>query len=245
MGARLFDRVGRRTIPNHSGRELFNVAKPHLDAIENLRSSLRQKNRRSLEPLRISSVSGFGRYVLVPALSRVDHIPSRLSFGTAEEVWAAVSHGEADLGFSFKPSFSVRLEFEPVYREELVLISREALRRPTLAGLQIMPFVTYEEGDWVFSKWFSAVWNQQPKSLESVQHVDELEEVITFVQAGRGVSIVPLDAVRAAAQSGGLRVWRPRNNRCLNPVYGVTRSGGSSPAATAAVLSSVRAARQP
>jgi DNA-binding transcriptional LysR family regulator len=242
MGTRLFDRVGRRTIPNHSGREVFNVAKPHVDAIEKLRSSLRQKDRRSLEPLRICSVSGFGRYVLVPALRRIDHVRSRLSFGTAEEIWESISRGDADLGFSFKPSFSVRLEFEPVYTEELVLISRHPLRRPTLAGLQTMSFITYEEGDWVFSKWFSAVWNQQPKSLESVQHVDELEEVVTFVQAGRGVSIVPFDSVRAAAQSGGLHIWRPRSNRCINPVYAVTRSGGS-PAVAAAVLSSVRAVR--
>lgn len=85
-------------------------------------------------------------------------------------------------------------------------------------GAESVPFVTYEEHDYVFGKWFGAVVRKQPRHLSVTAHFDELEETINAVAVGWGASIVPGDAARKFGGSR-IRIVRPASGRCFNDVY--------------------------
>jgi DNA-binding transcriptional LysR family regulator len=166
-----------------------------------LTASLRDPSVTRQDPLRIASVSGFGRYVLFPILEGLAGLHGySLRFPTAEQVFASLHDGTCDVGFVYLPLVSSRLVTTAVWREELVLIAPRTARRPrvrTVDELSGVAFVTYDEYEYVFGKWFEAQFGRQPRSQHSAYHFEELEEVVRTVAAGRGWSIVPEPCTRA------------------------------------------------
>jgi DNA-binding transcriptional LysR family regulator len=157
-----------------------------------------------------------------------------LRFRTAQEVLRQVETGDVDLGVVYLAKVSNYLTFHPVYDEELVLIAAPAMLRAErgrrdlgrLAAYESLPFVTYLEGDYVFGRWFDAIFGAQPAATTSVHQFDELEEVVATVALGHGASVVPLDCARGAIARRQVRVVRPaRAKRCVNRVFAVTRAG--------------------
>ncbi|MEP6730696.1 MAG: LysR family transcriptional regulator [bacterium] len=244
LGTPLFERGGRRAFLTPAGRQLLAFCQRFFAEYDQLASQLAFGAPINAEPIRIASVAGFGRYVLFPALTSFLSNDSRtaqgppldLRFRTAVDVFRLVEEGEVDLGVVYLPKVSNHLSFRPLRSEELVLVAAPSLVRGALAKQDLtsldtyerIPFVTYLEGDYVFGRWFEAHFDAQPTRTTSVHQFDELEEVVAAVALGSGASVVPLDAVRAAARQRIVRVLRPvRARRCMNQVFAVTRAGGS------------------
>jgi len=255
LGAALFERVGRRIVLTPAGRVLRDFAARMMGELREISSAIAQRQPSRKERLRIASVSGFGRYVLFPRLlgaldaKTFGDLRVELSFPTAEEAYARVEDGSCDVGVVYLPRVSSRLLLEPIFREELVLITPRSLHRTlgvrpaalsALATYGEIAFVTYEESDYVFGKWFHAVFRRPPRAVSSTHHVEELEEVVQFVRGGHGVSIVPLDCAAQAARQRHIEIVRPREMRCYNDVFAVTRPRAARAADVAAVLSLFR-----
>jgi DNA-binding transcriptional LysR family regulator len=159
----------------------------------------------------------------------------RVGFDSADVVVGRLERGECDAAFVYSRRITNHLRYRAVYDEELVLIvppPRPRARKPpvltALDAFEQLPFVTYEEGDYVFGRWFDANFGEQPASLRSVAHFSELEEVIDFVRRGAGMSIVPRDAAEAAAQRGDVDiVYAGRGAPCMNQVFMVVRAGST------------------
>jgi DNA-binding transcriptional LysR family regulator len=242
VGVPLFERGGRRAVLTPAGRRLEEFCRRYFAELGQLTAEVTRGEPARAEPLRVAAVSGFGRYVLFPALTmllqgtRDAPVPRLdLRFRMAVEVLRLVETGEVDLGVVYLPKVSNYLAFRPLRVEELVLIAAPSFRRGTLAGRRLgrldawesVPFVTYLEGDYVFGRWFEALFGAQPARTTSVHHFDELEEVVATVGLGSGASVVPLDSARAAVRAGTVSVVRPvRGRRCINQVFAVTRAGG-------------------
>lgn len=245
LGAALFERGGRRVVLTPAGRRLLKFCREYFADYDRLAAEL-AGGAPGAEPIRIASVSGFGRYVLFPALgtllggSTSDRSPRPrvdLRFRTAEEVFRLVEGGDVDLGVVYLPKVSNQLAFRHLCDEELVLIAAPSLVRSPrarsglgrLEAYETLPFITYLEGDYVFGRWFDANFGGQPTRTNSVHHFDELEEVIATVALGSGASVVPFDSARAAAARRAVRVIRPVKGRsCVNQVFAVTRPGSAA-----------------
>jgi DNA-binding transcriptional LysR family regulator len=242
VGAQLFERGGRRAVLTPAGRRLLEFCRRYLGEYDQLCAEVARGAPARAEPLRIASVSGFGRYVLFPALTALLERSATgaeapgldLRFRTAQEVLRQVETGDADLGVVYLAKVSNYLTFHPVYDEELVLIASPGMLRSErtrrdlgrIGAYESLPFVTYLEGDYVFGRWFEAVFGAQPAATTSVHQFDELEEVVAMVALGHGASVVPLDSARAAIARRQVRVVRPvRGRRCVNRVFAVTRAG--------------------
>lgn len=234
LGTRLFERGGRRLILTSAGHRLRELGEQYAAAFRLFRQ---QSGGISAAPasVRIASVSGFGRYVLYPRLRDATHDaqgPVVLLFRTAAEVFKMVEDGEVECGAVYHTKVSNRLQFTPVYNEELVLIAPRTLRRSQLNWRRLrtyteVPFVTYEEAEYVFGRWFETHFGKQPASGIARWHVTELEEVIDAVAHGCGVSIVPFDAVTHAARR--VAIVRPGVRPCFNRVFRVHRVGSTQP----------------
>jgi DNA-binding transcriptional LysR family regulator len=228
LGARLVDRQGRRPALTRAGAQLHELCRRFFGEFERLQAALRAGSEVAPAPLRIAAVSAFGRYVLFPLLERQRTLRYSLRYPTADQVFAAIDDGGCDLGFVYLPRVSSRLVTSPVWREELVLVGPRRAAAPTrLDDFAALPFVTYDESEYVFGKWFEALYGRQPRALRSLYHFEELEEVVSTVAAGRGWSIVPDHAVAAAVRRGAVVVARPgprRRRRVGNRIYAVARA---------------------
>jgi DNA-binding transcriptional LysR family regulator len=230
LGVLLFDRTTRRLSLTGAGAQLFEVCERFFGEFGRLAASLRDPATPPREPLRIASVSGFGRYVLFPILESLP-VPQAYSlrFPVAEQVFASLQDRTCDVGFVYLPLVSSRLTTAAVWREELVLLAPRGTPRQlprTVDGFADLTFVTYDEYEYVFGKWFETLFGRQPRSLQSAYHFEELEEVVSTVAAGRGWSIVPDHCAAHAAAEKRAVVLRPGPGRRVhNVIYVVTRAG--------------------
>ena len=234
LKAKLIERGGRRVLLTPAGERLKAFCQDFFGELARVRSEVASGHR--LEPLRLGSASGFGRYVLMPALRTLldarKKLEIRLGFDSADVVLRNLERGDCEAAFVYTRGVSSRLRYKAVYDEELVLIA--ASRRRTwksgaldrLSTFEELPFVTYQEGDYVFGRWFEANFAEQPGVVRSAAHFSELEEVIDFVRRGVGLSIVPRDAVEAVAGRNEIEIlYAGRGEPCFNQVYMVVRSG--------------------
>ena len=236
LKAKLIERGGRRVLLTPAGERLKTFCLDFFGELARVRAEC--AGGRRPEPLRLGSASGFGRYVLVPALhSMLDARPQHalelnVWFDSADVVLQKLERGQCEAAFVYSRSVSNRLRYRVVYDEELVLVGAASRKRApkrvldSLGSFEDAPFVTYQEGDYVFGRWFEANFGEQPATVRSVAHFSELEEVIEMVRRGAGWSIVPRDSVRAAAARGEIDiVYAGRGAPCINQVYMVVRAG--------------------
>ena len=247
LGAKLFERAGRGLIITPAGRALRAYCRRFFSEFAHLRSQFRH-DLALAEPLRIASVSGFGRYVLFPLLLQDRYCRLRLDlrFPLEVEVLRMVEGGDCDVGFVYEIRVSNYLQFHPVYEEELVLV---ASSRMEIKGLDFrrlktyesLPMITYEEGHFVFGRWFEAYFKEQPTATTSAHHFEELEEVVAMVRLGRGLSILPNHVVASPVTGGHLQVIRPvGRRRCTNTIFAVTRSGALSRGEVGEIIDSLK-----
>ena len=233
LGVRLFERIGRGLVITPEGKKLRDYCRRFFSEFALIRDQFTQSDFILAEPLRIGSVSGFGRYVLFPLLCRDEyrHLRIDLRFPLEIEVLQMVERGDCDLGFVYEMRVSNYLQFHTVYLEELVLVAATDFETKGLDFKQLktyeqLPMITYEEGHYVFGKWFEAYFNRQPAAITSAQHFEELEEVVEMVRLNRGLSIVPDHTVAAAIASHQVQIIKPfHKKRCTNTIFAVTRSG--------------------
>lgn len=220
LGTRLFRKSGRRLALTPRGRALAaSIERAYLDlqqAWDNFDDLHRE------EPLRIACVSGFGRYRLVPRLLRLlpRERPLEVLFRTASGVLALLESGRVALGVSYRPLVTAGISSVLLGEEELVLVGPASRRKsPTAAQVSALPFVTWEEFDYVFFRWFEANGIALPRPWHRVDHFDELEEALESVASGRGWSIVPLDAAQARAYRPRVRVHHLQPRACSNEIH--------------------------
>jgi DNA-binding transcriptional LysR family regulator len=103
----------------------------------------------------------------------------------------------------------------------LIAPARQVLPTLDIATLAQADYVTYDESDYVFATWFTQVLGEKPARLRSVAHFEELEEVLDWVAAGRGLSIVPYACAREAEARGDIVAVGRESKPCLNTIYAV------------------------
>lgn len=213
MGVTLMERSGRSLRLTPQGRALYEVVARALDEIGRMREHLRDGEASQL-PLRIGAVTAFARYRLAARLFAATDAARPLAFvtGSHGELLDALLLGRIDFAITYRAVTSVPIDSVTIAEEELVLVGAGADGATDLAEAERLRFVTYEEHDYVFGRWFAGVFGQQPGALIRHDHCTELEEALASVRAGRGATIAPLDACRAF----GLE---PRGGRCVNSLY--------------------------
>ncbi len=237
VGLELVERDGRRLVLTPAGRRFRVLADDVFAELARVRRECVAGRR--LEPLRLGSVSGFGRYVVMPALHRLraeeegDGPEVRLQYEAADVLLERLEEGAYEGAFVYKRRITSGVSFRRVYDEELVLVaSRERAVEVRAGGLdrvatfEAAPFVTYEECDYVFGRWFDETFGVQPSRILSRSHFTELEEVLDFVSAGAGLSVVPRDSAEAWCARDEVEIlYAGSGNPCLNRVFLATRPG--------------------
>lgn len=240
LGTTLFDRHGGRLTPNARGLQLLDFCRGMHRDWSRLREVLDAVPPD--EPLRIAAVSGFGRYVLLPLFrdGPLADVPLRMHFPVVTEVVHSVATGAVDLGFVHCPQPQGQLTYEAVMREEIVAVAPPGTTFAEPAQLSEWPFVTYEESGYVMATWFAQLTGMATPPLRQAAHFEELEEVVAWVAAGRGLSIVPADCALPAAGRGEIALLRWPGRRCMNTIHALHDPTKTLPSSAQRLLRTLR-----
>ncbi len=228
LGEPLFHRSGRGLVLTPRGRSLA-AAIEH--AYLDIQSAWRDFAARDKQPLRLACVSGFGRYHLVPRLLRMmpRDRPCDVLFRTAIGVQDLLESGKVALGVSYRPLVAHGMAISALGTEELALVGPPGVPAPGPEDVSDLPFVTYEEFEYVFIRWFESNALPLPQAWHRVDHFEELEEALESVSLGRGWSIVPACAAAGREFADRVCVHRLRK-KCINKIHLVgTRRNLDSP----------------
>lgn len=231
LGQWLFERPRRPLILTAAGARLHEFCERFLSELEVTATAIAEGGWDVEEPVRIATAGAFGRFVVFPILldPAFRDLPVHLLFRQPEDIVDLVESGQCEVGIVYEPLVTHTLELREVCVEEFVLITSpdSALDAEAvdLQALESVDFVSYEECDYVFGRWFDRVFEAQPRRLRTVSHFERIEEVLTMVALGRGVSIVPEHAVRSAPDGTGVRIIRPGGRQAFNSELAVTRPG--------------------
>jgi DNA-binding transcriptional LysR family regulator len=220
LRAELFFKHGRGIRLTEQGRLLAEASERSNREIERAIDRV-QRPQVHKEPLRVSSVSGFGRYRLTPALLRLvsRDRPLELTLAHAETVLRNVEAGVAAFGVSYKPLVSSSIVVAPIAEESIVLIGAPRSRAPKRQQIASLPFVTYDEFEYVYAEWFRAQALAPPERWNRSDHMLELEEAIEAVAANRGFCVVPADAAMHVNFRNRVVIHEWPRKRCRNAIY--------------------------
>jgi DNA-binding transcriptional LysR family regulator len=221
MGRPLFERVGRRLRLTAEGQAFHKEIERALGDIER---ATRQWASASphLHPLRIAAVSGFGRFRLYPRLLRLVPAPRpiEITLAAQDEVLSLILRGRANIGVVYKPVTAVQIATMEIAEEELILVAPSDYPRIESARAALgHPFITYDEYEYVFGRWFQEMLGKQPSALNRLDHASELDEALTAVAAGRGITIAPREAWARGPWRGKTRCVSLGGKKCTNALY--------------------------
>lgn len=199
LGVRLLERTTRRVTLTAVGREFARKAQMLLDDLDETLLGLRGVTTSRLGEVNVACVPSTVYYFLSQVIQRYRERYPKLRVKVfdagANEVLAAVAHGESDFGLNFIGSSEPGLEFRPLLEERFVAACRREhplarKRKTTWAELAQYDFVTVAKssGNRLLLDQALAHVSQRPEPIYEAQHVTTM---LGLVEAGLGVAAIP------------------------------------------------------
>lgn len=196
LGQRLFDRSGRSAELNAAGRHALPLAEQILVLFAEMGRPEAAGEWRG--ELRLGAIASVQTGLLPQALPRfrqlAPHVELKLVPGVSLDLLSRLDAGELDLALLIKPPFELPKDLQqlPLAREPFVLIVPEAL--PGDDPLQLLasqPFVRYDRSSFG-GRQVSRFLREQHLQVHEAMELDELDAIVRMVEAGLGVSLIPL-----------------------------------------------------
>ncbi len=158
LGARLFDRIGKRLVLNDNGRALLPFALGVLDGAQNIEKAFSADGVNLAPDLKLYASTTIGNYILPSLLASFrNELPAAqldVRIGNTLDVVTAIREFSADLGLIEGPSHAADVTVIPWLEDELVIVAasghplaKSAVRHPlTVQQLREAPWLFREPG---------------------------------------------------------------------------------------------------
>lgn len=194
LGQRLFDRSGRSAELNAAGRHALPLAEQMLALYTEMASPAGELRGE----LRVGAIASVQTGLLPQALPRFRQqapgVELKLVPGVSLDLLSRVDAGELDLALLIKPPFELPKELQqlPLAREPFVLIVPVTVTGDEpLELLTRQPFVRYDRSSFG-GRQVERFLREQRLQVNEALELDELEAIVRMVEAGLGVSLIPL-----------------------------------------------------
>jgi DNA-binding transcriptional LysR family regulator len=217
LGARLFDRVGKRLLLNDKGRALLPAALALLDGAQNLEVGV---------DLRLFASTTIGNYIMPRLLARFRvRVPTaqlQLQIGNTRDVVTAVREFTTDLGLIEGPCHASDIKVVPWLDDELVIVASpthplaKAAKQAKLTARQLSQahWLLREPGSGTREAVEQALLPHLP-NIRSTMTLGSSEAIKNSVAEGLGVSCLSRYVVQDLAAADRLRVLGTRLPRLI------------------------------
>jgi len=210
LGARLFDRVGKRLVLNEDGRMQYPRAVEMVERAHELEQWFGQAGR--AVDLRLGASSTVGNYLLPQLIGefRKQRAGSRfaLEVGNTRQVMQRVLHFEVDVGFVEGPCMDP--DIEPIFwrSDELAICARpdDPLTQPggaTIEALRAAEWILREPGSGT-REVVEQLLTSQLGDIKLAMELGGTEAIKRAVESGIGISCLPRIALVGAIERGNL-----------------------------------------
>jgi DNA-binding transcriptional LysR family regulator len=221
LGARLFDRVGKRLLLNDNGRALLPLALGVLDGAQHVERAFVAGGVNLAAELRLHASTTVGNYILPRLLSGFRELVPAARFdvriGNTLDVVTAVQEFSADLGLIEGPCHATDVTITPWIEDELIIVAApghplaESSRRRKLTAAELAhaPWLLREPG----SGTREAVELALLPHLENIQPAMTLgssEAIKNAAAEGLGISCLSRAVVEDLVSTGRLDVLETR-----------------------------------
>ena len=229
LGQRLFERLGRKVRITDAGRALYRRALGILSAVDEAKSSVHDATDWRSGAIAVAAIPTIAPYLLPELIQSFSksfpkaRLTVRENF-TAEVVKDCLA-GDADVGILALPLVDERLAVQPLFSEELLLVTpprhRLAKKRAVLLGdLSTERFVLLSDIH-CLGEQIVAFCNQHQCTPIVTCRTAQLLTVQEMVVAEQGVSLVP--AMAARSDRSKLRSYRalaaPKPTRTIGMIW--------------------------
>lgn len=224
---KLFERFGKRVGLTNAGETLFSYTEKIFNLVNEVDDLIEDINEIKSGTLKVSTSLTLATYYLPDFLkafrAKYPSIEIQMTAGNTKEVMENILTFKSDLGFIGNFESHEKLVINPFLEEELVIIvypSHEFARRSTIhpSKLNGQPFIFREKG----SGTREVVEHALKKNQVAVRVAMELgtnEVIKRAVEAGLGISITPLKAVKREVEEGLLKIVRLSKGKILRRFY--------------------------
>jgi DNA-binding transcriptional LysR family regulator len=221
LGARLFDRVGKRLLLNDNGRALLPLALGVLDGAQHIERAFAVGGVTLAADLNLYASTTIGNYILPRLLSSfrrlVPNARLDVRIGNTLDAVTAIREFSADLGLIEGPCRAPDVHIIPWFEDELVIVAApgHALaesskrRKLTVGQLKGAPWLLREPGS----------GTREAVELALLPHLDNIQAALTLgsseaiknaVAEGLGISCLSRSVVEDLVSAGRLCVLETR-----------------------------------
>ena len=202
VGRPLFDRIPRGVSPTPTGHQLAGAVGPHLDIVEALVESARTEVAgRCTGLVRLGGPSDLVATLVLPSLTAAldEGVKLRVRLGLADELLDGLRGRELDLVLSTVHRRARGVEFEPIYREEFVLVAGprwaarigpRAVHKRGAAALADVPILAFAEHLPIVRRYWERVFGTRMGHAARLVAPD-LRVLLGAAIAGAGVTVLP------------------------------------------------------
>ncbi len=232
LGARFFDRVGKRLLLNDNGRALLPMALAVLDGARSLETAFLANSQALPVELHIFASTTIGNYIL-PALlarfkQRVPRARLELQIGNTLDAVTAVRDFETDIGFIEGPCHAKDIIVVPWLQDELVIVASPAHPLAKTARRRNLRVEELAQAEWLLREAGSGTRETVEQALlphlvniRASMTLGSSEAIKNSVAEGLGISCLSRSVVRnllAAKRLNVLATTLPRLTRSFSMI---------------------------
>ena len=228
LGCRLLDRVGKKVSLTPPGEQLLHYATKIIREMENARQSLEQLTKWGHSRLRLGASTTACQYLLPPVLGQFkQQFPqSQISIhpGDTPVAMELLLHNTIDLALALEPHNEPRLDFIPLFADELVFLV--APSHPwavqgfvTRDEIPRQNYILYNKATYTF-RLIEEFFQRENVTLNSLIEVGSMETSKELVKLGLGVSILAPWIAQRELRERSL-VALPLGRRKLKRTWGI------------------------
>ncbi len=232
LGIVLFERIGRGLRLSEAGRAFQGYAARALQEVESGRMALAEISGLKAGSLRVGVLPSFGHTFIPSAVaafsSRYPDVHVAVSELRAGEIQQMLLDGQLDVGVSLCPAERVELDVEPLFNEELVLVTHPghplaARRSLRLKELQAVP-LAMQPRSFVTRRILDAAFREARATPVIRLEMDSVEALVRVCRAGPLATIIPERVAQHASDLHLVRLRAPTPSRSAGVLW---RKGGS------------------
>jgi LysR family transcriptional regulator, regulator for metE and metH len=216
LRTQLFLRMGKRMVPTVAGLRLLEAARQTLPTLVATEESLRRLASGREAVLRLSTECYTCYHWLPGALERFREQFPRVEVQVVAEVTRAplpaLLDGRIDLAIVYSAERDERLEYRPLFADELCVIMRPDHRLAGRAYVRAEDFTTENVVMYAMnereSTLFQVVLNPAGVRPARVTSIQITEGILELVKAGHGIAVLARWAVAPHLESGALKAVR-------------------------------------
>jgi DNA-binding transcriptional LysR family regulator len=238
LGVRLFDRVGRKTIPTKEGELLSQKAEEIIQKLKDIKTDISGHDEKPRGLIGIGASSVPGTYIVPQAASefkkRFPDVSFSITIGDSGEITRRVLENEIILGVVDEPDKRGRVKCLHEIEDELVLVSAPGfIKKKTITplGLLTIPLIIRDEG----SDSRKSMEKQHLlhrisiKALNVAATVGSTEALKEGVKAGLGAAIISRFAVKDDLGAGLVKEAAIKGVRMKRSFYVIAHKKRSMP----------------